>query len=145
HLRQDRARPTARADRVAEPGRRRAREDEGGARPGRQAEGDRGERQGGQAAVIVRLMGEGQLRIDDSHVERLNEIDNAAAAALEIGDEAAFRDRLEELHAAVREVGEPLEASDLSASELIVPPVDLSLEEARELFSGEGLIPDLPS
>ena len=95
--------------------------------------------------MIVRLMGEGQLRIDDSHLERLNEIDNAAAAALEVGDEAAFRDRLEELHAAVREVGEPLEASDLSASELIVPPVDLSLEEARELFSGEGLIPDLPS
>ena len=95
--------------------------------------------------MIVRLMGEGQLRIDDSHIERLNEIDNAAAAALEVGDEAAFRDRLEELHAAVREVGEPLEASDLSASERIVPPVDLSLDEARELFSGEGLIPDLPA
>ena len=94
--------------------------------------------------MIVRLMGEGQLRVDDAEVERLNEIDNAAAAALQVGDEAAFRERLEELHAAVREVGQPLEASDLSASDLIVPPVDLSLEEARELFAGEGLIPDLP-
>jgi hypothetical protein len=28
---------------------------------------------------------------------------------------------------------------------VIVPPDDLSLEEARELFSGEGLIPDLPA
>ena len=36
--------------------------------------------------MIVRLMGEGQLRIDASHIERLNEIDNAAAAAIEIGD-----------------------------------------------------------
>jgi hypothetical protein len=26
-----------------------------------------------------------------------------------------------------------------------VPPEDLSLEEARELLSGEGLIPDLPA
>jgi len=25
-----------------------------------------------------------------------------------------------------------------------VPPDDLSLDEARELFEGEGLIPDLP-
>ena len=33
---------------------------------------------------------------------------------------------------------------DLSASDLIIPPDDLSLEEAKELFSGEGLIPDLP-
>jgi hypothetical protein len=95
--------------------------------------------------VIVRLMGEGQLRVDDSHIERLNEIDNAAAAALEVGDEAAFRDRMEALHAAVREVGEPLDIADLSASDVIVPPVDLSLDEARELFSGEGLIPDLPA
>jgi hypothetical protein len=95
--------------------------------------------------VIVRLMGEGQLRVDDSEVERLNELDNAAAAALQVGDEAGFRLRLEELHAAVREVGEPLELSDLSASDVIVPPADLSLEEARELFSGDGLIPDLPS
>jgi hypothetical protein len=94
--------------------------------------------------VIVRLMGEGQFRVDDTQVERLNEIDNAAAQVLEVGDEAGFRLRLEELHAAVRELGEPLAASDLSASDLIVPPADLSLEEARELFSGSGLIPDLP-
>jgi hypothetical protein len=95
--------------------------------------------------VIVRLMGEGQLRVDDSHIEQLNEIDNAAAAALQVGDEAAFRDRLEELYAAVREVGQPLDESDLSPSDLIVPPIDLSLEEARELFAGDGLIPDLPA
>jgi hypothetical protein len=95
--------------------------------------------------VIVRLMGEGQFRVTDSDVERLNGIDNAAATALEAGDEAGFRERLEELHAAVRELGAPLAASDLSPSDLIVPPVDLSLDEARELFSDDGLIPDLPA
>jgi hypothetical protein len=95
--------------------------------------------------VIVRLMGEGQFRVDESDVDELNGIDNAAAAALEVGDEAGFRLRLEELHEKVRGIGEPLELADLSASDLIVPPVDLSLEEARELFSGDGLIPDLPA
>jgi PspAA-like protein len=34
---------------------------------------------------------------------------------------------------------------DLRPSEAIVPPGDLSLDEARELFEDEGLIPDLPS
>jgi hypothetical protein len=34
---------------------------------------------------------------------------------------------------------------ELSASELIIPPSDLTLEETRLLFTDEGLIPDLPS
>ena len=95
--------------------------------------------------MIVRLMGEGQFRVDDEHTGRLNEIDNAAVAALDSGNEAEFRRSLGELHAAVRELGEPLDDADLSPSDLMVPPVDLSPEEAKELFSGDGLIPDLPA
>ncbi len=95
--------------------------------------------------MIVRLMGEGQFRVADEHAARLNEIDDAAVSALERGDEAAFHEKLEELHRAVRELGEPLDLADLSGSDVIVPPSDLSLDEARELFSGEGLIPDLPA
>ena len=45
---------------------------------------------------------------------------------------------------AVRTNGTRLPDEDLSPSEAIVPPPDLTLEEARELFEGEGLIPDLP-
>lgn len=95
--------------------------------------------------MIVRLMGEGQFRVDDGELARLDQLDNAATEALQSEDEAGFRSKLEALHSAVRELGDPLDAADLSASDLIVPPADLSLEEARELFSGEGLIPDLPS
>lgn len=95
--------------------------------------------------MIVRLMGEGQYRVDDELLGRLNEIDDAAAAAAEAGDAGALRRRLEELVAAVREEGERLDDSDLSPSDLIVPPADLSVDEARALFAEEGLIPDLPS
>jgi hypothetical protein len=94
--------------------------------------------------VIVRLMGEGQYRVAEEDCVRLDELDNAAVAALEGGDEDDFRARLGELWQAVRDKGERLDDADLSASDVIVPPDDLSLEEARELFSGEGLIPDLP-
>jgi PspAA-like protein len=44
----------------------------------------------------------------------------------------------------VREHGERLDDSDLSPSDLVIPPPDLSLEEAKELFADGGLIPDLP-
>ena len=46
---------------------------------------------------------------------------------------------------AVRTNGTRIPEDDLSASEGIVPPDDLSLDEARQLFEGEGLIPDLPA
>lgn len=95
--------------------------------------------------MIVRLMGEGQYRLDDEAAGALNEIDNAAVAALERDDETAFRERLAALWQAVRDRGEPLDDADLHPSDLIVPPDDLSLDEARELFSGDGLIPDLPA
>jgi hypothetical protein len=94
--------------------------------------------------VIVRLMGEGQYRIDDGLREGLNELDDQAVQAVEQGDEENLHRLLALMAQNVRERGERLADGDLSASDLIIPPDDLSLEEARELFSGEGLIPDLP-
>jgi hypothetical protein len=94
--------------------------------------------------VIVRLMGEGQFELDEEACARLNELDDRAIAALEAGDEDTFRERLRELGQAVRDHGTRLPDADLHPSDVIVPPDDLSLDEARELFSGDGLIPDLP-
>jgi hypothetical protein len=95
--------------------------------------------------VIVRLMGEGQYRVDDDLQQRLNEIDTRAGDALAQDDEETFRGELARLAETIRSEGERLDDSDLSPSDLIVPPPDLSLEEAHELFEGEGLIPDLPA
>jgi hypothetical protein len=94
--------------------------------------------------VIVRLMGEGQYRVDDSLRERLNELDDQAMAALEASNEVELDQKLEQMFALVRAEGEPLPDDDLSASDVIIPPADLTLEETRELVSHDGLIPDLP-
>ena len=95
--------------------------------------------------MIVRLMGEGQYRVDDSLQERLNELDDEAMAALEASDETELDKRLEEMFALVRAEGERLADDDLSASDVIIPPSDLTLEETRQLLSTEGFIPDLPA
>ena len=95
--------------------------------------------------MIVRLLGgDGQYRVDDGCVEALNELDAQGAQAVEAGDEENLHRVLGLMAKTVRERGERLADDDLSASDLIIPPDDLSLEEAKELFSGEGLIPDLP-
>ena len=94
--------------------------------------------------MIVRLMGEGQWRIDESVRERLNQLDEESLAALERGDEGELDAKLEEMWALVKSEGQQLPPEDLSASDVVIPPTDLTIEETRQLFEGEGLIPDLP-
>jgi hypothetical protein len=89
-------------------------------------------------------MGEGQYRVDDSLRERLNELDDEAIAALEAANETELDQKLEQMFALVRAEGERLADDDLSSSDVIIPPADLTLEETRELVSDDGLIPDLP-
>jgi hypothetical protein len=95
--------------------------------------------------MIVRLMGEGQYRIDEDLQSRLNELDAKAVEAIDQEDEPTLDRLLDEMAQLVRDGGEQLPADDLSPSDLIIPPSDLTLEETRALFSEEGLIPDLPS
>jgi hypothetical protein len=95
--------------------------------------------------VIIRVMGEGQWRVDDELAVRLNELDDEVGRALEADDQEAMSDALRRLADAVRSSGTPLGESELLPSDGIVPPDDLTLDEAHELLEGEGLIPDLPA
>ena len=95
--------------------------------------------------MIVRVMGEGQFEIDDEVAKGLNELDEQAEQALKAGDTEQLADLLERMAEAVRTNGARVPDEDLTPSEGIVPPPDLTLEEAKELFEGEGLIPDLPA
>jgi hypothetical protein len=91
--------------------------------------------------VIVRIMGEGQLEIDDSRLTELNPLDDALSAAVESGDDAQFRSALVALLDAVRSLGSPVADDALVDSDLVLPFAEAHIDEVRELLSGEGLIP----
>ena len=91
--------------------------------------------------MIVRILGEGQFRVDDSAAAELNQMDADLETAVERGAEAAFRDALTRLLAQVRTQGSPLPPDILDSSELILPHEDSSMEEVRKLLTDEGLIP----
>ena len=93
--------------------------------------------------MIVRLLGEGQYRVDDALLGRLNELDDAVAKAIEAGDEQGLWAGLQALADVVRESGQKLGDDELCPSDAVIPPEDFSLEEAREVMTGEGLIPDV--
>jgi hypothetical protein len=92
--------------------------------------------------VIVRISGEGQFVVPDDLLERLNELDNAVVAAVDAGDETAFRASWQEMLALVATEGSPLAEDELVESAIIMPPRDITLEEASVEFVGEGLIPE---
>jgi hypothetical protein len=91
--------------------------------------------------VIVRILGEGQFRVDENATAELNHLDNELEAAVERNDEDAFTAALASLLAQVRELGSPLPAEALEESDLILPHEDSSMDEVRKMLTGEGLIP----
>jgi hypothetical protein len=92
--------------------------------------------------MIVRISGEGQYRLSDSDAGRLNELENSVVAVVEGANEDRFADAFGALLDYVRTQGTPLGDDELDASDVILPPSDISFAEAGEEFTGEGLIPD---
>lgn len=92
--------------------------------------------------MIVRIFSEGQYRLPDDARARVDELDEAFRHATDASDEGAFAATFGALLDYVRTNGELLGADELEGSDVILPPADISLEEARAEFTGEGLIPD---
>jgi hypothetical protein len=92
--------------------------------------------------MIVRIMSEGQYRLSQEVLERVNELDNTIVAAVDADDEDAFHESFEEMLDVIRSEGEHLGDEEIETSDIIVPPSDTSFAEAAAEFTGEGLIPD---
>jgi hypothetical protein len=89
--------------------------------------------------MIVRVSGEGQWRVPDDQQAALNDLDNQIVEALESCSQEQFTNLLHQLIEATIEPGEPVPDDELLPSDVVLPARDTTLEEARELFAGEGL------
>ncbi|PBC72073.1 hypothetical protein BX265_6689 [Streptomyces sp. TLI_235] len=96
--------------------------------------------------MIMRVMGEGQFQVGESHLNRLNELDDELLKAVESGDDDRFRAALDALLGAVKKFGSPLPDETLEPSDLILPDAEATIDEVREMLrtEGDGLIPGLP-
>ena len=92
--------------------------------------------------MIVRISGEGQFKLPDEDAERLNELDNRAVSAVEQGDETGFKELWSQMLEIVSSDGNAVDGDELVESDVILPPRDITFEEARGEFTGDGLIPD---
>jgi hypothetical protein len=90
--------------------------------------------------MIVRILGEGQFKVDDEASAVLDQLDTDLEAAIDRGDEPAFAAALSGLLAHVRAHGEAVSADHLGPSELILPHEGSSMDEVRKMLTDEGLI-----
>ena len=90
--------------------------------------------------MIIRILGIGQFKLDDRHIDILNKIDNQIVEHVSKGREKEFRADLAKIISMIQEKGEAIAPAEIISSDIIVPPADMTLEEARQVFSGEGLI-----
>lgn len=91
--------------------------------------------------MIVRISTEGQYRIDSTYFDHLNAIDNEIVMCLAEGDRERFAARFSDLLALVRDHGDQVGADELVESDVVLPPPDITFDEALHLFDEEGLIP----
>ena len=96
--------------------------------------------------MIIRIMGLGQWSMEPDQLLSLNGIDETVEQAVDAGDQEALRQALQELVAAVREIGTPVPDDVIVESDLVLPDVDATVDEVRTLLDSTeefyGLLPD---
>ena len=92
--------------------------------------------------MIIRILTEGQWRFPAAMLDDLNDIDNSIVDVLADDNEGEFRNLLDKMIAMVKDNGTPLALDELEESDAIIPEPDITIEEAKELFVGAGIVPD---
>lgn len=90
--------------------------------------------------MIVRILGEGQFRVDDEVAAKLTALDSTLDKAVESGDEAGFKTALDASARLVRESGVRVPDEEFTTADLILPFSDATVAEVRQLLA-DGKIP----
>jgi hypothetical protein len=92
---------------------------------------------------IVRIMGQGQFTVDNKTLRELSKVDSSIVQLVNSDrpDDVEFKKRLAQLTDIVEMTGKPLNPKEIIQSDIILPSVDLSVDDAKKLFKGEGVIP----
>lgn len=94
---------------------------------------------------IVRIMGHGQFSVDTKILQRLSEIDGLLVRLVNMDrpDDNEFKKHLVDLTAIVEKNGKQIDPKEIIQSDIILPSADLSIDEAKRLFTGEGVVPEI--
>ena len=92
--------------------------------------------------MIVRILTEGQYNLPSEYLDELNMIDNQIVDLVAKNSRSEFGSMIASMLNLVREKGTPVPIDEMVESDIVLPEPDITLDEAAELFTGEGIVPD---
>ena len=92
--------------------------------------------------MIVRILTEGQYNLPSEYLDELNTIDNQIVDLVAKNSRSEFGSMIASMLNLVREKGTPVPIDEMVDSDIVLPEPDITLDEAAELFTGEGIVPD---
>jgi hypothetical protein len=103
--------------------------------------------------IIVRVSGQGQFKVNREILDRINDIDNSIVNLLENTDtdvdvnsikvkQKALNEKVNEIINLIRTNGMPLDDKEIIQSQIMIPNPDISVDEAKKIFRGEGIVDD---
>jgi len=90
------------------------------------------------SGIVVRIHGDDQYRLDASARPELDGFDHRLIAAVRADDDAAYHAALGDVTAFVKSKGMALPHGDLTASTIILPSDDMSLDEVTSMLQQEN-------
>ena len=104
--------------------------------------------------IIVRVSGQGQFKVNREIMDRINDIDNSIVSLLENADtdvdansikvkQKELNEKINEIINLIRTNGMPLDDKEITQSQIMIPNPDISIDKAKMIFRGEGIIDDL--
>jgi RNAse (barnase) inhibitor barstar len=92
--------------------------------------------------MIIRIVGEGQYEVPGALFDELNAIDNKIVDLVSQDNKEEYNNELSKLISMIKSSGKQLDDVDIVESDIIVPPGDLTFEEAKDIFTGVGIFED---
>ena len=90
------------------------------------------------SGIVVRIHGDDQYRLEASARTELDAFDHRLIAAVRVNDDAAYHAALGDVTAFVKSKGIALPHGDLTASTIILPSDDMSLDEVTSMLQQEN-------
>ena len=103
--------------------------------------------------IIVRISGQGQYKINRDTQDKIDEIDDSIVDIFEQSEsttvsqdanskegERELRDKLTRIVDIVTTNGTKVDDKEIVESNIIIPTPDISFEDAKKIFRGEGII-----
>ena len=91
---------------------------------------------------IVRIMGHGQFRVNNRTAKMINKKDHELLKIIQTHEqgEKDYARRVAEVVGLVKKSGIALDHKEIVQSDIIVPGVEFSIDDAKNLFRGQGFI-----